>query len=304
MAGASNSHAIRSLIQHYDSDSDGSSDASNLDDSANNISTQGEVKMSVDPTSPASSRSPLPLPSDVNQVSNDVQEVNSKSSNCKVIGNEDEFIHDDDDSEDIPSDPISFHRTLIGIPMDQIKIPKEPRGAPEIEVIEKLEKLRERKAIKKMDMKYEIQRRKDFRNPSIYEKLIDHCGISEFGSNFPPEIFNPAGFNESSFFDQLSTAQKILMDKLSKESSDQSNEKSTSSKTSTSATSLNKTATVEIVTGTAKRPASFVASSSSSSSANVNHSSSSSSSSSSSKRKRRSKWDEGPGVRTSTSNKV
>ena len=304
MAGASNSHAIRSLMAHYDSDSEGSSDASNMDESANNVLSQGEVKMSVDTTSPVRSRSPLPLNTDLNPVSNDVQELNTKSSNCKILNDEDEFEHKDETSEDIPSDPIAFHRTLIGLRMDQIKIPKEPQGTPDREVIEKLGKLRDRKDNKKMDMKYEIQRRKDFRNPSIYEKLIDHCGINEFGSNFPPEIFDPAGFSENSFFDRLSNAQKILMDKLSEESNHQANEKNITSKTLTVAPSVNK-ATIEIVTGTAKRPASFVATSStSSSSSNANHSSSSSSSSSSSKRKRRSKWDEGPGVRTSTSNKV
>lgn len=43
----------------------------------------------------------------------------------------------------------------------------------------------------KLDMNKVIQERKDFRNPSIYEKLIQYCGINEFGTNYPPEKYDP-----------------------------------------------------------------------------------------------------------------
>ena len=37
----------------------------------------------------------------------------------------------------------------------------------------------------KTDYNKIIQNKKEFRNPSIYEKLIDHLGLDEMGSNYP-----------------------------------------------------------------------------------------------------------------------
>ena len=34
-----------------------------------------------------------------------------------------------------------------------------------------------------------LRAHKDFRNPSIYEKLIQYCDIDEFGTNYPPVRF-------------------------------------------------------------------------------------------------------------------
>ncbi|KAI0988314.1 hypothetical protein GJ496_009839 [Pomphorhynchus laevis] len=63
------------------------------------------------------------------------------------------------------------------------------------------------------DMNASIQNSKDFRNPSIYEKLLSHLGIDEYGSNFPPSIYSPRTFSNDSFYEELSKAQKIEMDK-------------------------------------------------------------------------------------------
>lgn len=40
-------------------------------------------------------------------------------------------------------------------------------------------------------MNYIIQRKKEFRNPSIYEKLIQFCAIDELGTNYPKDMFDP-----------------------------------------------------------------------------------------------------------------
>lgn len=39
------------------------------------------------------------------------------------------------------------------------------------------------------DMKALIQNKKQFRNPCIYEKLIELCNIQEMGTNFPTVIY-------------------------------------------------------------------------------------------------------------------
>lgn len=67
-----------------------------------------------------------------------------------------------------------------------------------------------------MDMNYMIQRKKEFRNPSIYEKLIQFCAIDELGTNYPKDMFDPHGWTEDSYYEALAKAQKIEMDKLEK----------------------------------------------------------------------------------------
>lgn len=52
----------------------------------------------------------------------------------------------------------------------------------------KIDRLLDRKMNEGYDPNAAIQRRKDFRNPSIYEKLIQHLEIDEIGSNFPKVI--------------------------------------------------------------------------------------------------------------------
>ena len=62
-----------------------------------------------------------------------------------------------------------------------------------------------------------IQDKKEFRNPSIYEKLIEYCDINEFGTNFPSDVYDPTKWSPSSFYDELAKAQKVAMDKFEKE---------------------------------------------------------------------------------------
>ncbi|XP_030361662.1 SAP30-binding protein isoform X3 [Strigops habroptila] len=81
---------------------------------------------------------------------------------------------------------------------------------------DKIQKLYERKIKEGMDMNYIIQRKKEFRNPSIYEKLIQFCSIDELGTNYPKDMFDPHGWSEDSYYEALAKAQKIEMDKLEK----------------------------------------------------------------------------------------
>ncbi|KAJ8932900.1 hypothetical protein NQ318_023201, partial [Aromia moschata] len=62
---------------------------------------------------------------------------------------------------------------------DGITIPPEPPGHCSIELQEKITKLYEKMQTQQLDMNGVIQKRKDFRNPSIYEKLIQFCGLNE-----------------------------------------------------------------------------------------------------------------------------
>lgn len=64
---------------------------------------------------------------------------------------------------------------------DGIQLPPEPPGHCSMDLQEKIQKLHERMQNEALDMNAVIQQRKDFRNPSIYEKLIQFCGINELG---------------------------------------------------------------------------------------------------------------------------
>lgn len=130
-----------------------------------------------------------------------------------------------------PASPVSFHRTLLNLgPNDVVPLPPEPRGRCAPALQEKITRLYERKLRDRRDMNASIQMRKDFRNPSIYEKLVAYCGIDELGTNYPPEAYNPHMWGPESYYEELSRQQKEEMDKR------------------------NKKAKVDFLTGTAKKP--------------------------------------------------
>lgn len=65
-------------------------------------------------------------------------------------------------------------------------LPPEPTGKCSLELQEKITRMYEKMLQNRIDMNMGIQQRKHFRNPSIYEKLIDHLDIEEIGTNYPP----------------------------------------------------------------------------------------------------------------------
>ncbi|CAG2234319.1 SAP30-binding protein-like [Mytilus galloprovincialis] len=113
----------------------------------------------------------------------------------------------------------SLSRSMLNKSFDEIEIPPAPPGKCPAKLQDKISGLFE-KMRKGLDMNDKIQRRKDFRNPSIYEKLIEFIGIDEKGSNYPAEVFDPHAWGKESFYDQLDKAQKVEMEKREKERKD------------------------------------------------------------------------------------
>jgi len=136
-----------------------------------------------------------------------------------------------------------------------VTIPPEPPGQCPVELQDKITRLYRKMESGGLDMNMLIQQRKEFRNPSIYEKLIQFCSINELGTNYPPDRFDPFKWSKDSYYEELALVQKAEMDKL---------EKARKEKTK-----------IEIVSGTAKRP-----------------NSSSSSAENADAKKRKSKWDQ------------
>lgn len=67
------------------------------------------------------------------------------------------------------------------------------------------------------DLNQYIQQKKSFRNPSIYDKLIQFCGLNELGTNFPKDFYDTSVYGPESYFEELAKAQKIEMEKQEKQ---------------------------------------------------------------------------------------
>lgn len=104
----------------------------------------------------------------------------------------------------------------------EFSLPPEPKGKCAVELQDKINLLYEKMKNTNMDMNRVIQERKEFRNPSIYEKLIQFCDINEFGTNYPPEIYDPLQWGPESYYEELAKAQKVEMDRREKEKKDTS----------------------------------------------------------------------------------
>ncbi|KAG9270156.1 SAP30-binding protein [Astyanax mexicanus] len=109
-----------------------------------------------------------------------------------------------------------FSEKVRNMSPEEIRIPPEPPGRCPGHLQEKIYKLYERKLHGDFDTNSHIQKKKEFRNPSIYEKLIQYCGIDELGTNYPKDMFDPHGWSEDSYYESLAKAQKVEMEKLEK----------------------------------------------------------------------------------------
>ncbi|XP_066500095.1 SAP30-binding protein isoform X2 [Hoplias malabaricus] len=109
-----------------------------------------------------------------------------------------------------------FSEKVRNMSPEEIRIPPEPPGRCSSHLQEKIYKLYERKLHGDFDTNNHIQKKKEFRNPSIYEKLIQYCSIDELGTNYPKDMFDPHGWSEDSYYEALAKAQKVEMEKLEK----------------------------------------------------------------------------------------
>uniref|UniRef100_A0A3P9AYA1 SAP30 binding protein n=1 Tax=Maylandia zebra TaxID=106582 RepID=A0A3P9AYA1_9CICH len=105
-----------------------------------------------------------------------------------------------------------FSEKVRNMSPDEIKIPPEPPGRCSSHLQEKIPQ----KLHGDFDTNAHIQQKKKFRNPSIYEKLIQFCAIDELGTNYPKDMFDPHAWSEDSYYEALAKAQKVEMDKLEK----------------------------------------------------------------------------------------
>ena len=101
--------------------------------------------------------------------------------------------------------------------VDQVRLPPEPEGRCSRSLQDKISRMLEKKKLSSLSLNDHVQRKKDFRNPSIYEKLVSYCNIDEYGTNYPRNLFNPSSWGVESYYDALAKAQKEAHDKKEKE---------------------------------------------------------------------------------------
>ncbi|XP_060788644.1 SAP30-binding protein [Neoarius graeffei] len=150
------------------------------------------------------------------------EESDENDGNSEMEDSDSAEPHDDskDDTVGEKKDPnelvAQFSEKVRNMSPEEIRIPPEPPGRCSTHLQEKIYKLYERKLHGDFDTNSHIQKKKEFRNPSIYEKLIQFCGIDELGTNYPKDMFDPHGWSEESYYEALARAQKIEMEKLEK----------------------------------------------------------------------------------------
>lgn len=124
-----------------------------------------------------------------------------------VISDDDDDNDDDSpkyddmrmDTSDGEAEPESQLNNLNEIPDNEPKrdrlaeygLPPEAKGKCPQQIQDNITKMYEKMRTHNMDMNKVIQERKEFRNPSIYEKLIQFCDIDELGTNYPPHLYDP-----------------------------------------------------------------------------------------------------------------
>ena len=102
------------------------------------------------------------------------------------------------------------------LPLNNAHLPPEPPGKCSKALQEKVVALLQKEQQVGQDLNEHLQRRKDFRNPSIYEKLVAALDLDEFGTNFPDSLFDPKTWGEESNYKNLLEAQKKAYEKKEK----------------------------------------------------------------------------------------
>jgi len=100
---------------------------------------------------------------------------------------------------------------------DEVELPPEPVGKCSMKLQDKVNTLYNKYVRNGQDMNKLIQRWKKFRNPSIYDKLVEYIGIDEKGTNYPPELYNPSIWGPESKYEYLAKQQKTEMDRREKD---------------------------------------------------------------------------------------
>lgn len=152
--------------------------------------------------------------------------VTSSKKALRLVSYNDNEMHEDDDEpheeveeekmETSPSDDVDKYEKYSE--KYGFQLPPEPKGKSNPKLQEVVSTIMQKIELNPdYDLNQYIQQKKSFRNPSIYDKLIQFCGINELGTNFPKDFYDTSVYGPESFYEELAKAQKIEMDKQEKQ---------------------------------------------------------------------------------------
>ena len=121
----------------------------------------------------------------------------------------------EDDNEDEDLDSSRRSGVSVEAWTGGVQLPPEPPGRCDPELQKKFTAMAEKRKAG-YDLNSVIQRGKRFRNPSIYEKLIQFCEIDEHGTNFPKELYDGHLFGKESYYEELGKVQAADMERREK----------------------------------------------------------------------------------------
>jgi len=98
---------------------------------------------------------------------------------------------------------------------ESIKLPSAPKAPCSQSLQNKIIQVVDRMNRFNYSINEDIRSKKSFKNPCIYEKLIEAYGIDEFGSSFPTHIEDLKA-NGYMFYDDLDAEQRLEWAKLEK----------------------------------------------------------------------------------------
>lgn len=102
------------------------------------------------------------------------------------------------------------------LPLNSVQLPPEPPGHCSKALQDKVIALLQKEQRLGLDLNQHLQARKDFRNPSIYEKLVTALNLDEFGTNFPDHLYDPRSWREGADYKSLLESQKKAYEKKEK----------------------------------------------------------------------------------------
>lgn len=196
--------ALASLTETY-TDSEG--EDNHIDDEEKSVPEEKQIKAEIVIQPRKNSKHPRRLVSYTND--NEVYEGVSES--------DDELKEEEVDEKEKTEVTETEDKYSIYVKNYGFQLPPEPKSKSDPKLQETISNINQKIKNSEFDLNQYIQDKKEFRNPSIYDKLIQFCNINELGTNFPPEIYDVSIYGPESFYEELARAQKLEMDKLEKQ---------------------------------------------------------------------------------------
>lgn len=99
----------------------------------------------------------------------------------------------------------------------RVNLPPIPPGHCKPVLQAKIVQLLHKRKQRNIGLNKSVQNRKDFRNPSIYDKLVSFLGLDELGSNYEQRLFDEKAWGPDCYFDVLGRLQKEQYEKKEKD---------------------------------------------------------------------------------------